>query len=292
MINYQVKELAYYPGCTLKNGAAELEKSFLFVCDALDFHLEELPKWNCCGTVFSLQQDVLVYHLASVRNLIRAKEASKKAIVAPCSICYNTLKQVLDFLRNNPDSLNKINEFMFEEKTKFSLGDVDVLDVIGFFRDVIGYERFVKSAKHRLNGMRIAVYYGCLHSRPRNAASCEIEMPNAIEQLLGQLDAICTEYPMKNECCGSYLRVKDPTIPLERVRRIVKSASLNGAELIATLCPLCYDNIKNLQKRLEREGSGFKILPVVYLSQILAMCLGAPKEIYNPKSEPVPAFSS
>ncbi|MCX7702840.1 MAG: heterodisulfide reductase-related iron-sulfur binding cluster [Planctomycetota bacterium] len=290
MKRYDIKSIAYYPGCTLRNGAEEVEKSFLYLCDALFLRPDELRKWNCCGTVFSLQQDALVYHLASLRNFIRAKEAGKRALLAPCSVCYNTLAQVLEFCRKNPESLRKANEFMYEEETKFNLGDVDVLDIVVFLRDVVGYECVAEAAKRNLDGLKISVYYGCLHSRPRSVATCEVEMPNTLEQLLLRLGASCVEYSMKNECCGSYLVVKDRAIALERVMRIVRSATCNGAELLVTLCPLCYHNLSTLQKEVREEG--FKPLPVVYLTQVLAFSLGAPKEIYNPKSAPIPAFAS
>lgn len=288
-MRYSVDETAYYPGCTLRYGASELEKAFLYICEVTDSHLDELTRWSCCGTVFSLQQDALIYHIASVRNLIRAKEMGKRAIVAPCSICYNTIKQVLTFLENDGEALDKMNRFMYEEETELRIGDVDVIDIVCFLRDSIGYDR-IESAKVRsLSGLKVAVYYGCLHSRPRSAATVDVEAPSTLESLLSRLGADCVNYSMKNECCGSYLRLQSPEVVVERTRRIIRSAVLKGAELILTLCPLCHHNLDRLQRRLTERRSDFKPIPIIYLTQLIALAVGAPKTLYDPSSHTIQA---
>ena len=56
-------KLSYYPGCTLKTKARNLERAALGALDALGVEYAELPRWNCCGAVFSLADriSVLVY---------------------------------------------------------------------------------------------------------------------------------------------------------------------------------------------------------------------------------------
>ena len=74
-------DLAYYPGCTIKTRAKGFEKSTLAVMSAMGINLVELSRWNCCGTVYSLADDDLIHHVASVRNLIRVKELNMKKVV-------------------------------------------------------------------------------------------------------------------------------------------------------------------------------------------------------------------
>ena len=52
-------KIPYYPGCTLKTQARNLETSALNVAEKLGIQLIELPRWNCCGTVFSLTELIL-----------------------------------------------------------------------------------------------------------------------------------------------------------------------------------------------------------------------------------------
>jgi heterodisulfide reductase subunit B len=46
-------KLSYYPGCTLKTKAANLEVAAVAALRALEVDFQELPRWNCCGAVFS-----------------------------------------------------------------------------------------------------------------------------------------------------------------------------------------------------------------------------------------------
>ena len=105
-------DLSYYPGCTLKTKGKNLEDSTIASMQALGINLVELPRWNCCGTVFSFADDDLIHHLAPIRNLIRAKEAGDSKVVALCSFCYNTLKRVNLLIKNDPEKRNTINNFM------------------------------------------------------------------------------------------------------------------------------------------------------------------------------------
>jgi heterodisulfide reductase subunit B len=86
--------LAYYPGCTLKTKAKNLEEPAIASMEVLGFDLEEITRWNCCGAVHSLADDDLIHQVAPVRNLIRAREQEKNELVTLCSFCFNTLKRV------------------------------------------------------------------------------------------------------------------------------------------------------------------------------------------------------
>ena len=67
-------KLAYYPGCTMITKAANLEIAAVEALNVLGVEFTELERWNCCGAVFSLAEDDLIHHVASVRNLVRAQE--------------------------------------------------------------------------------------------------------------------------------------------------------------------------------------------------------------------------
>ncbi len=67
-------KISYYPGCTLKYKAKNLETAALASLDALGIQVEEMDRWNCCGAVFSLANDDLIHMVGPVRNLLRAKE--------------------------------------------------------------------------------------------------------------------------------------------------------------------------------------------------------------------------
>ncbi len=81
-------KLSYYPGCTMKNHAGNFEKSLIFSMNHLGIEVEELDRWNCCGTVLSLAEDDAMRQIAPVRNMLRVKEANASRVMTACSMCY------------------------------------------------------------------------------------------------------------------------------------------------------------------------------------------------------------
>ena len=138
-------KIPYYPGCTLKTQAKNFEISALASAKVLGIELVELPRWNCCGTVFSLTSDDLIHHVAPIRNLIRVEEMNKEGImkdeyrlVTLCSMCYNTLKRANLRIKENPEELKKINAFMHLEEDY--QGKVKVVHFLEILKE-IGFEK-------------------------------------------------------------------------------------------------------------------------------------------------------
>ena len=48
---------SYYPGCTLRNKAKDLDEYARASARALGFELEEIEDWQCCGGVYPLGTD-------------------------------------------------------------------------------------------------------------------------------------------------------------------------------------------------------------------------------------------
>jgi heterodisulfide reductase subunit B len=260
-------ELAYYPGCTLKTRAKNFETSALAVMSALGLTLVELPRWNCCGTVYSLAEDDLVHHIASVRNLIRVKEQGKNKVVTLCAFCYNTLKRSNLVMKDSPDKRFAINSFMNEEPDY--AGEVETAHLLQVLRDDVGWERIIERVKHPLKNVNIAGYYGCTLLRPQSIAIDSIERPVILQNLLKALGATAVEFPFATECCGAYQVVDNRDMIAERTAAILGSAVKSGAEAIAVSCPLCEYNLRQTQKQ-----DGVNPLPTLYFTQLMALAFG------------------
>ena len=90
---------SYYPGCTLRNKAKDLDTYARRCAEVLGFELQELENWQCCGGVYPLGADEIASKLPSVRALNAAKEKGQD-LVAVCSACYHVLKRVNDDMAN------------------------------------------------------------------------------------------------------------------------------------------------------------------------------------------------
>ena len=53
----ETRTYSYFPGCTLKNKAADLDMYARASAQALGFTLQEIPDWQCCGGGYPLAKD-------------------------------------------------------------------------------------------------------------------------------------------------------------------------------------------------------------------------------------------
>jgi len=266
-------KLSYYPGCTLKNQAKNFEDSTLCALKRLDIEVEELSRWNCCGTVYSLTTDDLMHHLAPIRNLIRAKEAGSDSMMTLCAMCYNTLKRANERVKAEPEDLEKINNFMYREEIEYQ-GDVKVLHLLEILRDNVKPETIQAKIVKPLKDLKVANYYGCMLVRPKDIGLDDPENPTVMENLMSDLGAEPLDFPYRTECCGSYQTVDNPDMVVDRTFKILSSATSRGADVIAVSCPLCAFNLDHRQRETIKKHPEFKTIPILYFTQLMAIALG------------------
>ena len=265
-------KLLYYPGCTLKTSAKNLEQSAFAIFDALGHEIEEMEDWTCCGVASSLTDDDLMHHLATLRNLIHVEDQGEETIVTLCDMCCNTLKQTNLRMKEKPDDLETLNLFMDRENDY--KGTVKILHFLEFLRDEVGFNVLKKMVKNPLKGMKIMPYYGCMLLRPREVAIDDAEEPTIMKDLLKALGAEVIDNPFKIECCGSYHTIEEKKLVSNRANKITNFATERGADAIMLSCPLCRFNIDVRGKEAEKMYNNYKQIPVYYYSQLIAVALG------------------
>ena len=256
---------SYFPGCTLKNKAKDLDRYARASAEALGFALEEIDAWQCCGGVYPLGSDEIATKLSSVRALNDAKEKGQD-LVTVCSACHHVIKRVNDDMKPNADLQLRANIYM-QLDTPYC-GETKVLHYLEVLRDVIGFENLKKKVVNPLTGRKIGAYYGCLLLRPSGVmAFDDPENPTILEDFIRALGAEPVVYPYRNECCGGYISLKEKEKSRQLCQQITESAAGFEAECLVTACPLCKYN-------LNQNGQ----LPVVYFTELLAEALGVKEE--------------
>jgi heterodisulfide reductase subunit B len=264
--------LAYYPGCTLKTRARNLEESAVASMQALGFTLNEIPRWNCCGAVYSLADDDLIHQVAPVRNLIRVKKQGETGLVTLCAFCLNTLKRANLLMKQDVEKRDTLNDFI-DEGVDYK-GEVAVLHLLEVLRDEMGWEALSQKIKLPLRNLKVAPYYGCTLLRPREIAIDNVNNPTILRDFLKALGATPVDFPESTTCCGSYQIIGSPDSITEFVRPILNSALRQGAEALVLTCPLCDYNLARGQKELTKQQAGFTKMPLIYFTQLLALALG------------------
>ncbi|MDO9577350.1 MAG: CoB--CoM heterodisulfide reductase iron-sulfur subunit B family protein [Candidatus Cloacimonadales bacterium] len=269
-------KIPYFPGCTLKTTAKNLEIPALEVARRLGIEMVELERWNCCGVVSYLASDDLMKHLAPMRNFLRVQEMNKAGIVENenrlvtlCSMCYNTLSLSNIRMNNSPADLQTMNDFMHEEEEIYD-GKVEVVHLLEVIND-LGWDAVKKQVKKHLNGLKIAPYYGCMLLRPKEVGIDDPENPQILENLVKSLGAEPVKWNSGTRCCGSYHTVKNVDIVVNLAKGILDDAKANGADAVITTCPLCAFNLDSRQKEIIKKYPDFEKIPVLYFSQLMGV---------------------
>ena len=259
-------KFSYFPGCTLKNKAKDLDLYAYKSAEALGVTLEEIENWQCCGGVFTTAKNEVATKLSSVRAL---KEAFSKEqpLVTVCSACHNVIKQTNHAMHNDKDFSDKVNRYMAEDGGYN--GEAEVYHYLEMLRDLVGFDVLKEKVVNSLAGKKIAAYYGCLLLRPNSVMKMDDpENPSIMEDFIKALGAEPVIYAKRNECCGGYVSVESPSLAKKNSNSVVENAKAQGAEMIITACPLCkYNLVKN--------GSD---IPVVYFTELLAEALGVKED--------------
>ena len=258
---------SYYPGCTLRTKARDLDAYARVSARALGFELEEIDNWQCCGGVYPLGSDEIATKLSSVRALNEAKEKGQD-LVTLCSACHHVIKRVNDDMKNVEDIRTRANNYMKLEEPY--AGETEVLHFLEVLRDRVGFDELKKKVVNPLKGKKIGAYYGCLLLRPGKIMAFDNpENPTIIEDFIRAIGATPVVYPYRNECCGGYISLKEKDMSKNMCNNIMDSAAGFGAEMLITACPLCLYN-------LNKSGNGK--LPVHYFTELLAEALGVKEE--------------
>lgn len=258
---------SYFPGCTLRTKARDLDAYARVSARALGFELEEIDNWQCCGGVYPLGSDEIATKLSSVRALNQAKEKGQD-LVTLCSACHHVIKRVNDDMKNVEDIRTRANNYMKLEEPY--AGETEVLHFLEVLRDRVGFDELKKKVVSPLKGKKIGAYYGCLLLRPGKIMAFDnLENPTIIEDFIRAIGATPVVYPYRNECCGGYISLKEKDMSRNMCNNIMDSAAGFGAEMLITACPLCLYN-------LNKSGNGK--LPVHYFTELLAEALGVKEE--------------
>ena len=258
-------KVSYFPGCTLKNKAKDLDMYAYKSAAALGVTLEEIENWQCCGGVFTTANDEVATKLSSVRALKYALDKDQP-LVTVCSACHNVIKQTNHAMQTNATFADKVNRYMAEGAYN---GETAVYHYLEMLRDLVGFDTLKEKVVNSLKGKKIAAYYGCLLLRPNSVMRMDDpENPTIMEDFIRALGADAVVYAKRNECCGGYIAAESPEAAKKNSAAVLQNAVAAGAEMIITACPLCKYN-------LVKSGAD---IPVVYFTELLAEALGVKED--------------
>ena len=111
--------------------------------------------------------------------------------------------------------------------------------------------------------MKVACYYGCHAPSPRDLCPFDDEEdPQSMEGIVALAGAEPVEL-IKNECCGASHQVVVARKARPLISRIFENAAANGAEAIATACPLCMLNLDMREAEVNKQRAAQGLEPSI-----------------------------
>lgn len=261
----------YYPGCSVKATAKMYQKSIDAVSAPLGVELEELEDWNCCGATAYMSVKELMSFAISARNLAIA-EPFHRDVVTPCSACYLVLNKTNLYFSEYPKLRKKLGQALEAGGLSYS-GNLRVRHILDVIYNDVGAEKISSMVKRKLEGLRVAPYYGCQIVRP-DVEFDDPDDPTSMDELIEALGATPAEFHLKTKCCGASLMGTEEKLALQLCRGLLANAEEGGAHCLITLCPLCHMNLDVYQGKVNRLfGTNFKI-PILYFTQLIGLAMG------------------
>jgi heterodisulfide reductase subunit B len=152
-------------------------------------------------------------------------------------------------------------------------GTVRVRHLLEIVVNEVGEQKVKANIKRKLTGLKVAPYYGCQLTRPFGTIDDE-EFPTLLDRLVVWLGAQPVNYPVKAKCCGGMLVMTDEKVGLGLTRGLLDCAVQNGADCIATICPLCHMNLETYQGSVNKLFRTNFHVPTIYFTQLLGLALG------------------
>ena len=279
-----MKDVSYYPGCSLHGTAKEYDESIRAVSTLLDIQLHELDGWTCCGASSAHCTDEELAIDLAARNLAIA-EKDHRPLLVPCVACYSRFKTAEIEVKEHGKKMH----FPYE-------GNFPIQYSLDFFCEEAILEEIKKKRTKPLSGLKVVCYYGCLTVRPPKMTGIkDYENPQHMDRLMEILGAESIPWSYKTDCCGASLVMTRTDIVRTLSARLLSMAREAEADCLVTGCPMCHANLDTRQGELEKEGWKDGGLPILYFTELVGLALGhkdAKKWLSRHLTDPIKVLSA
>jgi heterodisulfide reductase subunit B2 len=268
---------AYYPGCSLLSSAKEYDRSVRAVFAHLGIDLVDLEDWSCCGAVHADFHNADAAVLLSARSLAIAEAQGLDRLIAPCSGCYRNLRRAGKKVAASKEARSMVNEHLASTNSSGRdlqyRTDVEVLHPLYVLLEEFGLDQVAEAVARPLEGLRVASYYGCMLTRPKDVFD-SAERPVGMDALVEVLGAETVDYPMKAKCCGGAMAISHSDVTARLTGNVLISAQDAGADVVTLACPMCHTALDAYQTKAERALGQALDLPVLYFTQLMGLAFG------------------
>ncbi len=263
-----MKKIGIYPGCCFQGADIhnyDITTKFL---ESMGLDGVLLERAACCGGgVIDETNKNIVYGL-NARNIALA-EREGVDLYTPCNTCYMIIAKTKLALDADPELKAKVNEILADEGLEYK-GTAKIYHTLNLIRDFVGMDEYKKRIKRKIEGVKIAPYYGCHVLAPNEVALDDPEDPTVLREILEPLGVEIIEgYENEMTCCGHHAGFTNPEQKAKLSVKPLDGAKEAGADIVATPCPLCHKAMDGNEE------------PILQVTQLINVACGlSPEEAH------------
>ncbi len=268
--------LYIFKSCVSSNVYPGIEACTRKILESLGISVVDTDQQTCCGglTYFTTISSEDTFLATVARNFSVIEEIASDMLVI-CNTCFNALHYFEKITEDFPNLKVKVNEVISKIGRNYNEGKVRFWHIAEFIYKA--KDELARKIKFKLNGLKIAVHYGCRYLRAcQEVAIDNPESPTFLEEVVETLGGTPVKYKEKDLCCGSgkMQRYTARDLSLQITARKIESIINEDADLILVVCPSCLAVLDNAQMELEILERLDSRIPVLHITQLIALLLG------------------
>ncbi|MBK5230052.1 MAG: CoB--CoM heterodisulfide reductase iron-sulfur subunit B family protein [Thermoleophilia bacterium] len=274
-------KVAYWPGCVSRGFTPELHGAMELVAPKVGIELIELDRANCCGAGVIAEHNQELADTLNARTFALAQQTDGAMMMNICSTCQGAQSECQERLDASGEYCEKINQNLAAENLRYEKG-ITNKNFLWLLVEDIGLDKLQSLVKRRLDGLRIAPFYGCYIVRPTNRLNYHDfpERDQYLEQVIETIGAEPVDYAGSHKCCGFPVITMNKKTSLTQTGRHLGDAIDAGADALVTPCPLCHLNLDMQQPEAKKFVQRDLGIPVLHFPQLVGLALGfEPKEL-------------
>ncbi len=269
------KKYGYFLGCVMPAKMPWAEKATFLVARHLGLDFDYMKETLCCirpGVWKAMDPD---WWLTMTSQNLAAAERQGITMVDSCNGCWVSHYETLEEIKSDPEKLKMVNEGLLKVGDKVSTC-VEVRHFLQVLYEDVGLDKIKENVVRPLN-LRVMRHVGC-HARKLG----EDVLPRYFDEILEALGVQIVDTPYDRTCCGLLLYFADPdTAIFQRVATKMMIAQQEGVDAYAIICSGCYDQFERAVKVLKDEQGITFDVPIVHLSELIALAFGYKPEDFG-----------
>lgn len=260
-----------FEGCTIGNRIPFVEAASRKVFEKIGVETSQAP-FACCPDPTGVKSfDGTAWLALGARNLCLA-EAEGKPIISLCNGCANTLRGVQHQLKHDSNKMENVNKELAKIGKEYK-GTIDVKHFVDVIKEKLDA---VKGAITKpLGNIKVACHPGCHYMRPAEWMESDDPMrPKNLIEIAAATGAKVVDYAELALCCGSAVAGPFPEYGDAILKKKLDSIKKAGADAIVVNCPACFQRFDTMQRDLAKKFETEYDIPVLYLTELLALSMG------------------